>query len=102
MGEKRTFKVWRGDANGGQFTNYSAEITTGMVVLDAIHQISYHSDEPSADDLINEIGDPKKYDEVVFCGYGEPMLKLPAMTLIHFGSTNGSWLRSPPPRRAAS
>lgn len=34
------------------------------------------AEEPTADDLIREIGDPKKYDEVVFCGYGEPTLRL--------------------------
>lgn len=34
------------------------------------------ADEPSAEDLIREIGDPKRYDEVVFCGYGEPTLRL--------------------------
>jgi TatD DNase family protein len=33
-------------------------------------------DEPTAEDLIKEIGDPKKYDEIVFCGYGEPTLRL--------------------------
>ena len=32
--------------------------------------------EPSAEDIIKEIGDPKVYDEVVFCGYGEPTLRL--------------------------
>lgn len=32
--------------------------------------------EPTAKDLIKEIGDPKKHDEVVFCGYGEPLLRL--------------------------
>ena len=32
--------------------------------------------EPTAKELIKEIGDPKKYDEVVFCGYGEPLLRL--------------------------
>jgi succinate dehydrogenase / fumarate reductase iron-sulfur subunit len=33
------FRVWRGDKSGGKFVDYNAQITTGMVVLDAIHQI---------------------------------------------------------------
>jgi TatD DNase family protein len=32
--------------------------------------------EPDYDEVIKSIGDPKKYDEVVFCGYGEPTLRL--------------------------
>ena len=37
---KVTFKVWRGErGQGGGFRDYSTEITEGMVVLDAIHQI---------------------------------------------------------------
>src|SRR5690349_20282995 len=36
---KATFRIWRGDASGGKFADYSAEISEGMVVLDAIHQI---------------------------------------------------------------
>jgi succinate dehydrogenase / fumarate reductase iron-sulfur subunit len=34
-----TFKIWRGDKNGGAFEDYATEITEGMVVLDAVHQI---------------------------------------------------------------
>ncbi len=34
-----TFRIWRGDANGGEFKDYATSITEGMVVLDAIHQI---------------------------------------------------------------
>ncbi|HEX9021037.1 MAG TPA: TatD family hydrolase [Nitrospirota bacterium] len=49
--------------------------------------VRYHTDfvkghnlrlknEPSADELMKEIGDPKRYAEIVFCGYGEPLLRL--------------------------
>lgn len=37
--QKRTFKIWRGDKNGGSYKEYTADITPGMVVLDAVHQI---------------------------------------------------------------
>jgi TatD DNase family protein len=33
------------------------------------------SEEPDASVYINEIGDPKKYSEIVFCGYGEPTIR---------------------------
>jgi succinate dehydrogenase / fumarate reductase, iron-sulfur subunit len=33
------FKIWRGDANGGDFVEYTTEIAEGMVVLDAVHAI---------------------------------------------------------------
>jgi len=36
-----TFKIWRGDRTG-HFTDYTTEITDGMVVLDAIHNIQAH------------------------------------------------------------
>ena len=34
-----TFRIWRGDAAGGAFRDYSTEVAAGMVVLDAVHQI---------------------------------------------------------------
>jgi len=34
------------------------------------------SREPEADELLRAIGDPKKYAEIVFCGFGEPLLRL--------------------------
>ena len=33
-------------------------------------------EEPDYDEVVQSIGDPKKYDEVVFCGYEEPTLRL--------------------------
>ena len=34
-----TFRIWRGDSQGGKFSDYTAEVSEGMVVLDAVHQI---------------------------------------------------------------
>ena len=36
---ERTFRVWRGDAEGGEFKDYAVELDRGMVVLDALHLI---------------------------------------------------------------
>src|SRR5438094_9820180 len=33
------FKIWRGDAKGGEFRDYTTEVSEGMVVLDAVHRI---------------------------------------------------------------
>jgi succinate dehydrogenase iron-sulfur subunit len=33
------FRIWRGDARGGQFQDYETGVTEGMVVLDAVHEI---------------------------------------------------------------
>ena len=34
-----TFRVWRGDRQGGKLVDYTTPVSPGMVVLDAIHQI---------------------------------------------------------------
>ena len=39
------------------------------------YDLSMHH-RPSAEELIAAIGDPRRYAEVVFCGYGEPTLRL--------------------------
>jgi len=34
-----TFRIWRGDASGGKFQDYTTEVVPGMVVLDAVHAV---------------------------------------------------------------
>ena len=36
---KRIFRVWRGDASGGEFKSYEEDVDEGMVVLDVLHRI---------------------------------------------------------------
>jgi len=38
-----TFSIWRGYKDNGQFKDYQTDITEGMVVLDAVHQIQAES-----------------------------------------------------------
>ena len=40
---KVAFRIWRGAAGGGEFREYTTEITEGLVVLDAVHQIQAES-----------------------------------------------------------
>ena len=39
----------------------------------------YLSKRPEVETIISLLGDPSRYDEVVFCGYGEPTLRLNAL-----------------------
>jgi succinate dehydrogenase / fumarate reductase iron-sulfur subunit len=34
-----TYRIWRGDAQGGALQDYTTDVSEGMVVLDAVHQI---------------------------------------------------------------
>src|ERR1700738_1157578 len=34
-----TFRIWRGNAAGGAFQDYQTDVSPGMAVLDAVHQI---------------------------------------------------------------
>jgi len=45
-------------------------------------------DEPSAAEIINSIGDVSGYAEIVFCGYGEPLLRLDIIKEV------GKWLKA--------
>ncbi|RMH09371.1 MAG: YchF/TatD family DNA exonuclease [Aquificota bacterium] len=35
--------------------------------------------DPTVEEVIKEIGDPRRYEEIVFCGYGEPTLRFSAL-----------------------
>src|SRR4029079_16209836 len=39
MADQATFRIWRGSEGNGKFVDYTTEITSGMVVLDAVHSI---------------------------------------------------------------
>lgn len=43
------------------------------------HALWLKNGEPTAEQVIREIGDPKQYHEIVFCGFGEPTYRLDVM-----------------------
>lgn len=54
----------------------------GDAVINGFSLRMKKSDEPPAEVYISEIGDPKKYDEIVFCGYGEPTIRFDVVKTI--------------------
>lgn len=52
--------------------------------------------EPEAREVIDAIGDPLKYDEIVFCGYGEPTIRLGALKEV------AAWVKSRGERPAST
>jgi TatD DNase family protein len=44
--------------------------------------------EPGAREVIEAIGDPGRYDEIVFCGFGEPTIRLDALKEV------AAWVKS--------
>ncbi len=50
-----------------------------------LHQVHEYdlslNQRPELDDIIAAVGDPSAYEEIVFCGYGEPTLRF--KTLLH-------------------
>jgi TatD DNase family protein len=47
----------------------------GEAVINGYNLKMKKSEEPEADIYIKEIGDPKQFKEIVFCGYGEPTIR---------------------------
>ncbi|MDD5382327.1 MAG: TatD family nuclease-associated radical SAM protein [Candidatus Margulisbacteria bacterium] len=38
--------------------------------------------EPTAEEIITAIGDPAQYQQIVFCGYGEPLIRLDVVKVV--------------------
>lgn len=50
--------------------------------------------EPTAEEVLRAVGDPGSYDEVVFCGYGEPTERLDVLiTVARFLKSKGKRIR---------
>ncbi len=47
----------------------------GEAVVNGYNLKMLKSEEPDAEVYIKEVGDPKNFKEVVFCGYGEPTIR---------------------------
>ncbi|NOX42901.1 MAG: radical SAM protein [Gammaproteobacteria bacterium] len=45
------------------------------------YDLSLHH-RPTAKELIDEIADPQQYNEIVFCGYGEPTLRIKVLLIV--------------------
>lgn len=60
-----------------------------------VHQYNLSlSHQPSAEEIIDLIGDPTDYQEVVFCGYSEPTLRLkPLLAVAHYIKSQGGRVR---------
>ena len=57
------------------------------------HKLQLKS-EPTAKEVIKRIKDPKKYKEIVFCGYGEPLLRVDVLLEIaKYVKENGGKVR---------
>lgn len=58
----------------------------------SVHEYDLTLDHrPSTEEIINAIGDPSRYEQVVFCGYGEPTLRLKVLLEVarHIKSMGG-------------
>ena len=52
------------------------------------------SEEPPAETYVSEIGDPKRFKEIVFCGFGEPTIRWNVVkTIAEYVKNNGGRTR---------
>jgi TatD DNase family protein len=66
----------------------------GAAVIGGYNLKMSKSQEPEAEVYISEIGDPKQYNEIVFCGYGEPTIRWDTVKKVAaYVKTNGGKTR---------
>lgn len=66
----------------------------GEAVINGHNLKMSKAEEPEADVYIKEIGDPTKYKEIVFCGYGEPTIRWDIVKQVaHYIKENGGFTR---------
>ena len=66
----------------------------GEAVVSGYNLKMSKSEEPAAEIYIKEIGDPKDYNEIVFCGFGEPTIRWDVVKQIaEFVKQNGGRTR---------
>ncbi len=66
----------------------------GEAVLSGFNLKMSKSEEPEAEEYIKEIGDPTKYKEIVFCGFGEPTIRWDVVkTIAKYVKENGGRTR---------
>lgn len=70
------------EIRGNLYLNLTNRCTCNCSFCDRTHGATvsgYHlglGREPEAAELITAVGDPKRYRQIVFCGYGEPTIRL--------------------------
>ena len=66
----------------------------GEAVINGYSLKMSKSEEPDAEVYISQIGDPTKYKEIVFCGYGEPTIRWDVVkTVASYVKANGGKTR---------
>lgn len=74
-----TYVYKLGDALYINLTNKCTNSCTFCIRIDSEGMEDYNlwlKTEPTAQQVIDQIGDAKEYSEIVFCGFGEPTIKL--------------------------
>lgn len=88
--DRRTIVYSIRDALYINLTNRCSAHCTFCPIYDAPYVRGHYlgmkqDDEPSAEEVLNAVGDPTRYSEIVFCGYGEPTLRWEVLKVVAKG-----------------